>query len=78
MIPTELGRKVKWTVKGRDDSTKEMVSRTHESQPFSDRRHLIPGIAPKVSHFPRGEHLHSHLQRKILRNKGIRRETEAM
>lgn len=75
MIPLELGGKVKWTGKGRNDGIEEMVTRTHESQPFPDGRHPMPGIAPKVSHSPRGEHQYSHLQRKTMRNKDIRCET---
>lgn len=74
----ELGGKVKWTANGRNDGIEKMVTRTHESRPFPDGRHLMPGIAPKVSHPPRGEHLHSHLQRKTLRNKDTRHETEVV
>lgn len=74
----EFVGKVTWTVKGRDDGIEEMVTRTHESQPFPDGRHLTPGIASDMSHSPRGEHLHSHFQSKMLRNKDIRHETEAV
>lgn len=72
----ELGERVKWTVKGRNGCNEEMVTRTHETclSPTGDN-----SCQPLVLkfHILQSEHLHSHLQRKTLRNKDITRETEA-